>query len=324
MEVLVTGGAGFIGNALVRRLLASGHCVRVLDNQSRNRIDGLSDLKKDIHFISGDVRDLETLRKAVSNCEMVWHLAAINGTRFFYEHPDTVLEVGIQGTWNAITACVEAEVRRMVFVSSSEVYGRPETIPTPEQSPLVVPDPGNPRYSYGGGKIAGELMVQHIAGQRGLEGVIVRPHNFYGPNMGFEHIIPEMVHQLMRLSKNLSLKKIFLPIQGTGKETRAFCHIKDGVHGLELAGTQGAPGTVFNVGHDHESEIQAIIHKIATIMGLEVELVPGEIRVGSPLRRCPDINHLKSLGFKAKVGLDEGLKETVEWYRDHFSKQVSG
>jgi nucleoside-diphosphate-sugar epimerase len=323
MDVLVTGGAGFIGNALVHRLLESGHNVRVLDNQSRFRIDGLKSIRKSIEFVGGDVRDFDVVRRAVADCEVVWHLAAINGTRFFYERPDIVLEVGIQGTLNVVNACIEAEVRRMIYVSSSEVYASPTEIPTPEQTPLHIPDPTNPRCSYGGGKIAGELMMRHIAGPRGLDGLIVRPHNFYGPNMGFEHIIPETVHQLMRLSKNLDLKHIVLPIQGSGKETRAFCHIKDGIRGLELAASAGAKGSVFNIGNDQEIEIAHVIEKIAHILGLEVEILAGEVRPGSPLRRCPDISHLRGLGYAPNVGIDEGLEETVLWYREHFTLDTS-
>jgi nucleoside-diphosphate-sugar epimerase len=137
--------------------------------------------------------------------------------------------------------------------------------------------------------------------------------------MGFEHIIPETVQQLMRLSKNLKIGRILLPIQGSGTETRAFCNIRDGVVGLELAGQKGGDGSLFNIGNDQEIQIATVIEKTAQILGLEVQILPGEIRPGSPPRRCPDIRHLRTMGYEPQVGFDEGLKETVLWYRDHFS-----
>ncbi|MCA9543518.1 MAG: SDR family NAD(P)-dependent oxidoreductase, partial [Myxococcales bacterium] len=190
---LVTGGSGFIGAALVRELVAHGHSVRVLDDHSRGRPQRLADLEAKIQLVDGDVRDLDAVMAATEGCQFVWHLAYVNGTRFFYEKPDVVLEVGVKGALNTVEAALECGVERYVLASTSETYNQPTHVPTTEAERLMIPDITNPRFSYGGGKIASELLALHLGGHRGLETVIFRPHNIYGPDMGFEHVIPEIV-----------------------------------------------------------------------------------------------------------------------------------
>jgi len=152
-RILVTGGSGFIGSALVKALLKDGNAVRVLDDNSRGAPRRLAEVQKDIEFIAGDIRDATVVRAAVRGVDEVHHLAFVNGTEFFYSAPELVLDVGVKGIVNVIDACRAAGVGRLVLASSSEVYQTPPQVPTDESAPLVVPDPANPRYSYGGGKI---------------------------------------------------------------------------------------------------------------------------------------------------------------------------
>lgn len=315
---LVTGGAGFIGAGLVRTLLGAGHAVRVLDDFSRGRSHRLRAVGDAIETITGDVRDAAALKAAAEGCAVVWHLAWINGTRFFYERPDAVLDVGVRGTLNAIDAALEAGARRFVFASTSEVYNRPDTIPTAEDERLLIPDVTNPRFSYGGGKIAGELLTLHLAARRGLETVIFRPHNIYGPDMGFAHVIPEIVERIIESSDGLRRDAIELPIQGDGHETRAFCHIKDAADGIRLAGEQGVSGGVYHVGRAEEVSIADLIHRIGRCLGIELTLKPGPLQPGGTPRRCPDITRLEALGYASQIDLDAGLEDTVAWYREHF------
>ena len=314
---LVTGGAGFIGAGLVRALRAAGHRVRVLDDFSRGRSHRLEGLDG-IETRTGDVRDAATLHAAAEGCATVWHLAWINGTRFFYEKPDAVLDVGIRGTLNAIDAALGADARRFVFASTSEVYNRPDRIPTPEGERLLIPDVQNPRFSYGGGKIAGELLTLHLAARRGLETVIFRPHNIYGPDMGFAHVIPEVVERIIEASDGLERDAIDLPIQGDGQETRAFCHIADAAEGIRLAGETGESGGIYHVGRSEEVSIADLIHRIGRCLGVELTLKPGPLQPGGTPRRCPDVTRLEGLGYRSKVDLDAGLADAVGWYRDHF------
>jgi len=317
---LVTGGSGFIGAALVRDLLDRGHAVRVLDDHSRGRPARLADLVDAgrIELVQGDVRDAGAVDAATRGCEFVWHLAYINGTRYFYEKPDAVLEVGIKGTMNTIDAALAHGVRRYVLASTSETYNTPTHVPTTEVERLMIPDVRNPRFSYGGGKIAAELMTLHIGGRRGLSTVIFRPHNIYGPDMGFEHVIPEIVERIVAVSEGLKQKHIRLPIQGDGTETRAFCYIDDGARGAAIAGLTGGDAEIYHLGTNCETSIADLVKGLGRALGIEVELEPGPLQIGGTRRRCPDITKLSGLGYQPEVTLEEGLARSARWYAEHF------
>ena len=318
MRHLVTGGSGFIGAALVRRLIARGDEVRVLDDGSRGHPRRLAGLEGQFELIDGDVRDAAAVHAATQGCEVLWHLAYINGTRHFYERPDEILEVGVKGSINTIEAALAEGVTRYVYMSTSETYNTPTHVPTTERERLMIPDITNPRFSYGGGKITGELLTLHLAGRRGLETVIIRPHNIYGPDMGFEHVIPEIVRKIMALSGGLSERQLELPIQGDGSETRAFCYIDDGAAGTEIAGLQGETGTVYHLGREEEVSIRDLIIGIGEALGVSLSLIPGPLREGGTLRRCPSVERLSALGYRSEVELPAGLAKTVHWYRDWY------
>src|SRR5262249_51961048 len=151
----------------------------------------------------------------------------VNGTEYFYSHPDLVLDVAVKGMIHVLDACRAHGVGELVLASSSEVYQVPPVVPTPEDVPLVVPDVLNPRYSYGGGKIISELLAIN-AGRRQLRRVVVfRPHNVYGPDMGYEHVIPQFAERMRQLAAAQPRGRLAFPIQGSGGETRAFIHIDD-------------------------------------------------------------------------------------------------
>jgi nucleoside-diphosphate-sugar epimerase len=322
VRVLLTGGTGFVGSALCRELVAAGHEVVVLDDDSRGRASRLDAFGDRVTLVVGDIRRATDVRAAVDGCEVVWHLAYINGTRYFYERPADVLDVGVRGTLNVVDAAVDAGVRRLVLASTSETYHQPSVVPTPEEEPLKIPDVTNPRFSYGGGKIACELLALHMAGPRGVEPVIFRPHNIYGPDMGFEHVIPEIVERIVKLRANAGSGPVELPIQGDGTETRAFCHVRDGARGAFLAGESGKAGEIYHVGTPHEVSIRDLIEVIGEVLGVEVTVVPGPLRAGGTSRRCPDIRKLAELGYRPGIGLREGLAETVAWYADRFGART--
>jgi nucleoside-diphosphate-sugar epimerase len=316
VKVLLTGGSGFVGASLCRDLVQAGHEVVVLDNKSRGSFQRLAALGQAVRLVEGDVRDAESVVRATVGCEVVWHLAYINGTRYFYERPDEVLEVGIKGTMNTIEAAVASGVRRYVLASSSETYSEPTQVPTPETEMLKIPDVRNPRFSYGGGKIACELLTLHLAGRRGLETVIFRPHNFYGADMGFEHVIPEITRRIVEMTAGLTRRSVDLPIQGDGTETRSFCYVSDGSRGAWLAGEHGANGEIYHVGTEREIAIADLVRMIGEAIGVDVTPVPGPLRPGGTPRRCPDISKLRTLGYRPSVSLEEGVERTVRWYAD--------
>src|SRR5262245_22338873 len=168
---LVTGGAGFVGSALVRRLVTTGHRVRVLDDCSRGSPRRLGEVHGEIELIHADIRNADAVERAAQGVDSVVHLAYVNGTEFFYSTPDLVLDIGIRGMLNVIDACRKHAVPELVLASTSEVYQMPPEVPTAEDAPLVIPDVLNARYSYGGGKIACELMAVHI-GRKYFERVV--------------------------------------------------------------------------------------------------------------------------------------------------------
>ena len=160
------------------------------------------------------------------------HLAFVNGTELFYTAPELVLDVGVRGMINVIDACRRHGIGTLLLASSSEVYQTPPKVPTDEAAPLAVPDPLNPRYSYGAGKLISEIMAINF-GRKFFERVLIfRPHNVYGPDRGFEHVIPQFALRLRALAAQQPSGRLRFAIQGTGAETRSFCFIDDLVAGI--------------------------------------------------------------------------------------------
>ncbi len=319
-QILLTGGAGFIGSNLVKALIERGHQVRVLDNNFRERGASLKEVADSIELIEGDVRVIEDVRRAVQGMTTIFHLAYINGTEFFYKFPRLVLDIAVRGQLNVLDAAEEAGVESFIYFSSSEVYQTPPEIPTPEAVPLSIPLVTNPRYSYGGGKIISELLLLHYANQSNMRRIIVRPHNVYGPAMGFEHVVPQIVEKIAIASEGFSLSEATITIQGTGSETRAFCYIDDAVEGFLLCAERGSDGDIFHVGKDEEITIRELVQTIGEMCDVQVTIQPGSPASGATQRRCPDISKLRKLGYTPRISLKEGLKETVSWYRDYFIK----
>ena len=313
---LVTGGAGFIGASLVRRLLRDGHRVRVLDNQSRGSAARLADARDRIEFVDADVRDADAVLRAAQGVDSLCHLAAVNGTELFYRNPDLVLEVSVKGIVNTIDACLQHGIGEFVLASSSEVYQTPPAIPTPETVPLSVPDPLNPRYAYGGGKIVSELMALNYGRNRLERVLVVRPHNVYGPDMGAEHVIPQFILRAAALVADQPDGPIRFPIQGDGSQTRAFEHIDDSTAGLVTVLEKGAHRNIYHIGNDDEITVRRLAELIFECVGRDFEIVPGALPAGSPGRRCPDLGKLRALGYRPRVTLREGLAGTVAWYLD--------
>ena len=313
-KYLVTGGSGFIGSSLVKRLIKDGNQVKVFDDNSRGNLRRLQGFEKDFEFIQGDIRNFSEVEQVCRGVDSVCHLAYINGTKFFYEYPELVLEVAIKGITNVIDGCIKNEVPELILASSSEVYQTPPLVPTNEEVPLLIPDPLNPRYSYGGGKIISELMALNY-GRKSFERVIIfRPHNVYGPDMGWEHVIPEFILRMNDLFTSNNQEKFEFQIEGSGKETRAFIYIDDFIKGLMKVINLGEHLNIYHIGTDDEIELSNLAKKIALIFNKEIEVIPGDLKKGGTLRRCPDISKLQGLGFKKSYPLNDGLKQCVEWY----------
>jgi len=313
-RILVTGGSGFIGSSLVKALLGTGCSVRVLDDNSRGTARRLGEVANDIEFIAGDIRDAAAVENAARGMDELHHLAFVNGTEFFYNTPDLVLDVGVRGMINVIDACRKQNVGTLMLASSSEVYQTPPKFPTDESAPLVVPDVLNPRYSYGASKLISEVMAINFGRKYFRRVLIFRPHNVYGPDMGWEHVVPQFALRINAASKLQPAGRLCFEIQGTGEETRSFCYIEDLVAGVLAIREKGEHLGVYHVGTSEEVTIAELAQRIAAHAGREIELVAGRLTPGGTLRRCPDISKLRRIGYKPRVLLEQGLKPTLDWY----------
>jgi nucleoside-diphosphate-sugar epimerase len=313
---LITGGTGFLGSALVRRLVETGNAVRVLDDNSRGaprRLAGCAN----VELVSADVRDAPAVTAAAKGVDCVVHMAAINGTEFFYRKPEAVLDVAVRGVLAVIDACRANGVGDLVIASSSEVYQTPPVVPTPESVPLIVPDVFNPRYSYGGGKLISELIAVNYGRTRFERVVIFRPHNVYGPDMGWEHVIPQLALRAAAATRAATGRSVDFPIQGTGQQTRAFVHVDDFTDGLIRVIAHGQHLAVYNIGSDEEVTIADLAQRIVAIFGCSANLRRNDAPAGGTDRRCPDITRLRALGYAPRICLDDGLPNVVRWYAEN-------
>lgn len=318
---LVTGGTGFIGAYLVRRLVKEGQRVRVVDNDIRGSKARLAPVLKDIELIGCDARDGDAMSEAAKGCDTILHLAALNGTENFYKRPELVLDVGIRGMYGALEAARRNKIENFVLASSSEVYQTPPVVPTSENVPMMIPDPWNPRYSYGGSKLISEIMLANYNRDIFKRALIFRPHNVYAADMGFEHVIPQLV---LRAYKQIALHpkgKVPFEIQGDGSQTRSFIQINDFIDGLMLVTAKGEHRNVYHIGTEDEISIRQLVEVIFAWFGREPDMRSTPAPEGGTNRRCPDITKLRALGFEPKIGIKEGIAEAAAWYVEHARQQ---
>ena len=305
-KILITGGSGFIGSAITRYLVKKGHSVTVIDNNSRGKTKRLEDVIKKIKFIKVDIRNLKRVKSIQGSFDTIIHLAYVNGTKFFYQKPFEILDIGVNGFLNILEFSKKKKVKNFFLASSSEVYQTPLKIPTDEKEMLKIPDIHNPRYSYGGGKIFSELYGMHFSKKYLKKFIIFRPHNVYGSDMGNEHVIPEFIDRF----KKIGNKSKFL-IHGSGNEIRSFIHIDDFINGFDKIFTKGKNREIYNIGTDQKIRIILLVKILSKILKKNVKIVKSKLLKGSPNIRCPNINKIKKLGFKYKISLEEGLKKIV-------------
>lgn len=327
-KILITGGAGAIGYHLARRLLIDSDVSLVIaDNLQRGkRDDALEDVFTDprAKFLNLDLTDPKAYSELGRGYDHVYHLAAVNGTKHFYQMPHEVLRINtLSLVYMLEWFRKENKEGKFCFTSSNEAYAggliafNSLPIPTPEEVPLVIADTYNPRWSYAAGKLIGELFVIHYAAQYGLRAVVVRPHNFYGPRAGYDHVIPEFS---LRIARREDPFVIF-----GSDETRSFCYMEDAVAAMALlmdsSKTNGIPVETVHIGTREETSIGDLAERMFGVAGwrpkkLEIKNAPD----GSVKRRLADVSKLERMtGWKPAVSLDEGLRRTYEWYAAHPS-----
>jgi nucleoside-diphosphate-sugar epimerase len=307
-KIFITGGAGFIGSAITESFVQRGHEVTVYDDFSRGSKRRLRHLDN-VHLVNGDIRDFDSLKKALTKNEFktVVHLAYINGTQNFYSRPKEVLDVALIGMQNIIKVVSSVGIKRFFLASSSEVYQNPGIFPTPEEISLVVPNPNNPRYSYGLGKIVQEFMALHYLSN--MEQVIIfRPHNIYGQDMGFGHVIPELFAKISKSSQE------GITLKGDGKQTRSFCHIDDFIRAFQTLYSINVGSGIYNIGSKDEVNILNLATLISNLYGGNKKFILTPEPLGETTRRLPDLSKIEKLGYSPKVSLTEGLDKYFTWY----------
>lgn len=324
-KALITGGIGFIGYNLSRRLLAEGGEVHALDNCSRGALDAdVAQLREHPRYklILSDLMDDGCLSGLDEDYTEIYHLAAIVGVRNVVAKPYAVLVNNV----DLLTRILELSkqqrcLRRLIFASTSEVYAGTlqhfgMQIPTPESTPLTLTDLHQPRTSYMLSKIFGEALCHWS----GAPFTIVRPHNVYGPRMGEAHVIPELLRRASQTPPGGSVV-VFSP-----EHRRTFCYIEDAVElMLRLARSAAAVNGTFNIGSTcSEITIASLAEVIFDVVGKGQTVEPGPETEGSPSRRCPDMREtIAATGYTPSFPLSEGIRRTYEWYRAYVFEEPS-
>ncbi|HLY63706.1 MAG TPA: SDR family NAD(P)-dependent oxidoreductase [Terriglobia bacterium] len=308
-KVLVTGAGGFIGSHLTDRLLSEGASVRAfIRYNSRNDLGFLADVKNErLEIIKGDIRDLETVRKAATGVNVIFHLAALVGIPYSYQHVSEVVEVNTLGTLNALMAARENQVDRIVHTSTSEVYGTALTPKIAESHPRQAQSP------YSASKIAADALALSFYHSFGLPVAVCRPFNTFGPRQSDRAIIPAL------MSQALSKDEI---VVGNLTPTRDFTFVTDTVDGfLHIAASDDCVGKEINLGTGHEVSVGDLTRKIVALVGRNSPIRQSEERKRSATsevqRLCSDNSLALSLaGWKPRVSLEKGLELTLEWVKN--------
>jgi len=310
-DVLVTGGAGFIGSHLVDKLLEMGNRVTSYDNFDKYYLDkekNIQHLAKNKLFklVNADILDYETLLKTMNGADLVFHLAAQPGVRFSMEHPTKTTTINVLGTLNVLKAAKEAQVKRMVFASTSSVYGEAKVLPINEEHST------EPISVYGASKLAAEKYCQVYNDQLGLPVVMLRYHTVYGPrqrpDMAFHKWITcYFEHKPIR-------------IYGDGKQSRDFTFVTDIVQGtIRAAEVENVEGEIFNIGGGSNVTVNEVVHMLLKEMNqYKAQVVHESAKLGDVTDTYANIEKArKMLGFNPTTSLEDGLKLYVAWYRKY-------
>ena len=311
VHCLVTGGAGFIGSHLVEALLKSGYQVRVLDNFITGKRENLSPMISQIQLIEGDLRDFETVRRVCQGIDFVFHVAALPSVPRSIQDPKTSNEINVQGTLHVLEAARHTQVKRVVFSSSSSVYGDSPVLPKREDA---APSPLSP---YAITKLTGEYYCQVYHKIYGLETVCLRYFNVFGPKQDptsqYAAVIPKFISALLTDTPPL--------IYGDGEQSRDFTYVDNVVKANLLASTAPkAAGRVFNIACGKQITITHLVKTLSALLNKEIPPAYKPPRVGDVRHSLADISQARHLlEFSPLVDFEEGLRRTVAWFVDRIA-----
>ena len=311
MKVVITGAAGFLGSFLSEEFLSNGYKVVGIDNFFRGKKEYLPEHKNFTFYETDLVKEPKRFSELVKNekPELLIHYAAINGTKYFYDIPYQVINENVTMTQNVLNACINSSVKKIIYASSSETYGEPQEIPTPETHPILL-NIHTDRDSYASSKAINDFYVKLFAKEHNIDFLILRIFNTYGPHMDtseYGQVVPEFIHNMFE-SKQFT-------IIGDGNHTRSFCYVDDHTR-LVRKLIENVSNEIVNVGNDKEIKIDDLAKTMHTLENITFNptYLPG--REYDHKRRQPDISKLKKLiNDCPKITLEEGLKKTIAAYK---------
>ncbi|MFB3889799.1 MAG: SDR family NAD(P)-dependent oxidoreductase [Candidatus Bathyarchaeia archaeon] len=312
---VVTGGAGFIGSHIVDRLVAEGSQVRVIDNLSKGKLTNIQQHVESskVEFVKGDIRDAGLVVQALRDTDTVFHLAAITNVSFSFSNPELTFDVNVGGTVNLLTAAVEANVPRFVFVSTCAVYGDPTQLPVKESN-LV-----NPLSPYSESMLTAERFCMGFHEEKLLKSAVFRLFNVYGPRQDTDEnggVIPKFLDHCE--------KGLPLTIYGDGSQTRDFVHVFDVARSIVAASRRSdAYGQVFNLGNGKPTSVKELAEAILKVSRRSADLVFLDRRPGEVNHMFADTDKARRLlGYRPSYALRDGLQTMIEEYREREEMAV--
>ncbi len=319
-KVVVTGGAGMMGSYLTEWLVKNNAKVTVADDFSGGRMENLELVVDDIQIERLDLRNYSNCEKICRGQDFVFNLAAkVTGIGYNVHHHHEMFEANMLLQQNVISAASKQNVKRFVQISTACAYPHDAIVPTPEsEGARGTPEPTN--EGYGWAKRMGERLAEYYTHETGLEAVIVRPFNIYGPRDYFDleicHVIPALIRKITEGQDPVE-------IWGSGNQKRVFMHAKDTARGIQLLGEKAPPGEPINIGHEHMVSIKELFELICSILKMKPKAYFNLSKPeGYPLRAADSTKFRALTGFEPQISLEEGVREVVEWYQKnsvHFS-----
>ena len=307
--ILVTGGAGFIGSNLVSALLAKGHRVRILDNFSTGKRENLAGFENEVEVVEGDLRDFDTVLRAVHGVNRVFHLAALTSVPMSVKDPRSTNDSNINGTLNLLVASRDASVKRVIYASSCAVYGGEPDLPKTERMRTA------PLTPYALQKMAGEYYCRQFHALYGLQTLSLRYFNVFGPKQDPTSVYAGVISKFMDRIFDGRAPVVF----GDGQQSRDFIYVDEVVRANLLAlEAKKAEGGVINIATGSGTTINQLIDCLARLIGREWTATYESRREGDILHLVADVACAQTdLGFQNQVLFEEGLRKYLEWYREH-------
>lgn len=312
-KILVTGGSGFIGSHVSELLVKKGARVTILDHIKKENIKSIA---YQVKLIGGDIDNLQTAVQACKNQDIVINMAArVGGIEYNQTHQGSILRENLLIACNMIEAAKRAQVERFIQISSACVYPKDATIPTPEEEGFRG-EPESTNAGYGWGKRMTELLGKYYRQQYNMKIGIVRPYNCYGPR---DHFDPKVSHVIPALVKRVFDNEDPLVIRGSGNQTRVFLYVEDLVKGILLATERNCEADPINLGTNEEVSIKNLIHMILKISNKKRKIIFDTTKPdGSPRRNSDNRKAKQLIGFEARTKLEDGLKKTIDWYKENY------